>query len=572
MQVTPLATALSWPTRPRASGLIGRSSLISTRNPDKDIFYPSSMPLFCVSALLRSAVAPMTLPLAGTPIMVTLNDLNWPRAAQREAEAHFASRGLASDEPLGSLARTELRIARELDARVQTSDMLRAIERADAAQRLKPVPTEALFGFTRLTDAKFPLTSGLLDRLSRAEAAESVVVEGLSAALNGKGASEQLNLDARAADWLTRTLRHQMVFTSQAMGGAGAFCANLAAMQPNVRAAFWALGGLPPTVAAGMNPAVTVLDEQGRQRSPRQAVDPGQHDRVNYIAEYSSQTGGPSGRLILSTPGDQEIGFGTASDQVLRQTIAGKKLFFFAGTHYLTRGDLAQAGELTRDLGVMKQANPECLFHLQYVKPKDPANEKAVLEKVAPFVDSMSLNSVEVPALLERLTSDYRGPASGSDRDILEQPTHLLAGALQLKQAMGLQRVHLHGREGDLVVARTPKDKERTVLALMRARQLASMKATNDSGQIARTGEMWPVLPLVEGKCLAAVQRFADAIQSRYGLTQSERAQVVRDWYFEDGEGNTIFFVPSRGIHDRTGGTVSLGDTIDCTALLYSLE
>ncbi|MCE7873900.1 hypothetical protein DYH09_26495 [bacterium CPR1] len=565
MQVTPLATAMSWTPRPRAAaGPVPASG--------RDIFYPTSMPLFCVSALLRSAIAPVTLPLAGTPILLTLDDLNWPRAAQREAEAHFASRGLALDEPLGKLARTELLIARELDARVQTSDMVRAIDRAESAQRLKPAPTEALFGFTRLTDAKFPLTPRLLEQMRLSDGAEPVVVEGLSAALNGQGASEQLNLDARAADWLTRTLRHQMVFTSQAMGGAGAFCANLAAMQPNVRAAFWALGGLPPTVAVGMHPEVAVVDEQGRQRTPRQAVDPAQHDRVNYIAEYSSKAGGPSGRVILSTPGNQEIGFGTASDEVLRQTIQGKQLFFFAGTHYLTRGDLTLAAELARDLSVMKQANADCLFHLQYVKPKDPANEKAVMDQVAPFVDSMSLNSVEVPALLEHLEPASSGPASGSDREILEKPVNLLAGALQLKQAMGLERVHVHGREGDLVVARTPKDKERTVLALMRARQLASMKANNESGQIAKNGEMWPVLPLVEGKCLAAVQKFADAVQARYGLTESERARVARDWYFEDGQGNTIFFVPSRGIHDRTGGTVSLGDTIDCTALLYSLE
>ena len=29
---------------------------------------------------------------------------------------------------------------------------------------------------------------------------------------------------------------------------------------------------------------------------------------------------------------------------------------------------------------------------------------------------------------------------------------------------------------------------------------------------------------------------------------------------------------PSRGIHARAGGTISLGDTIDATALLYSLK
>jgi ADP-dependent phosphofructokinase/glucokinase len=137
---------------------------------------------------------------------------------------------------------------------------------------------------------------------------------------------------------------------------------------------------------------------------------------------------------------------------------------------------------------------------------------------------------------------------------------------------MGLKRAHVHGKWGDMVLTQTPKDKERTVLALLKARQLAAMKATNVSGQVKVKAEMWPVLPLVEGDCLAAVQKFADGVQERFHLTDAERSQVARDWFYDDGKGTTLFFVPSRGIHDRRGGTVSLGDTIDCTALIYSLE
>ena len=138
---------------------------------------------------------------------------------------------------------------------------------------------------------------------------------------------------------------------------------------------------------------------------------------------------------------------------------------------------------------------------------------------------------------------------------------------------MGLKRLHFHGLHGDLLVCPTPQDPERNVLALMRARQVAAMKATNASGEIKQTDqELWPVLPVVEGVCLASVQKFADAVQSRYQLNDEQRGQVAKDWYFEDGRGSTIYFVPSRGIHDRSGGTVSLGDTIDSMALIYGKE
>lgn len=180
---------------------------------------------------------------------------------------------------------------------------------------------------------------------------------------------------------------------------------------------------------------------------------------------------------------------------------------------------------------------------------------------------------MEVPALLERLCPDYSGPPSSASREVMEQAPHLLSNALRLKEAMGLKRLHFHGLHGDLLVCPTPKDPERNVLALMRARQVAAMKATNASGEIKQPDqELWPVLPVVEGACLAAVQKFADAVQERFELSGQQRDQVAKDWYFDDGRGSTIYFVPSRGIHDRSGGTVSLGDTIDSMALIYGKE
>lgn len=536
----------------------------------------------CLKSLMKQGLAAQ-IPLGGTPVSLTLSQLGWHDAARREVAKHLQDRGLHTEAPLGELAARELELAQQQDPRVSALDMARAIDRAQAAQEMQAVAQSDLFGFTRLTDAKLEIQGNMLQQLqdlSDPDQSCGKLVDKLRHHLtHGDGASLQINLDDHNGPWLARSLEKIGADVKEAMGGAGGFCANAAAAIDNVQSSFWNLGGLPPKVSAGLNPEVVIYDDQGRQRRAGEAIDETQKDRVNYIAEYRKgtqigETVAPaSGRVILSTPGGQEIGFGKASAEVLARTIEGKDLLFFAGSHYLTKGNPARATDLANQLAVMRMANPKALFHLQYVAPKDPANEAEVMNRLKSQVDSLSLNSVEVPALLERLHPSYSGPPSTSSREVMEQAPHLLSNALELREAMGLKRLHFHGLHGDLLVCPTPQDPERNVLALMRARQVAAMKATNASGEIKQTDqELWPVLPVVEGVCLASVQKFADAVQSRYQLNDEQRGQVAKDWYFEDGRGSTIYFVPSRGIHDRSGGTVSLGDTIDSMALIYGKE
>ena len=525
----------------------------------------------------------LPIPLGGLPVSLTLSQLGWNDAPSREVAKHLQDRGLSAETPLPQLASRELELAQQEDPRVTATDMARAIDRSQAAQEMQAVSQSNLFGFTRLTDAKLEIQGDMLEQLQQLADPEKTCGQLLAKLrhhlAHGDGASLQINLDDHSGPWLAASLQQIGADVKEAMGGAGGFCANAAAAIENVQSSFWNLGGLPPKVAAGLNPEVVIYDDQGRQRRAGEAVDEKQKDRVNYIAEYrkgtqiGDTTAPASGRVILSTPGGQEIGFGKASAEVLSKTIEGKDLLFFAGSHYLTKGDPSRATDLANQLAVMKISNPKALFHLQYVAPKDPANEAEVMNRLKSQVDSLSLNSVEVPGLLERLNPGYSGPPSTASREVMEQAPHLLSNALELKEAMGLKRLHFHGLHGDLLICPTPKDPERNVLALMRARQVAAMKATNQSGEIKQAEkELWPVLPVVEGVCLASVQKFADAVQSRYQLNSEQREQVAKDWYFDDGRGSTIYFVPSRGIHDRSGGTVSLGDTIDSMALIYGKE
>jgi hypothetical protein len=115
------------------------------------------------------------------------------------------------------------------------------------------------------------------------------------------------------------------------------------------------------------------------------------------------------------------------------------------------------------------------------------------------------------------------------------------------------------------------------VLSLLRARQIVSMKAANSTGEIkfahGRRKDVWPLHATFPGENLAAEHAFADAIQARFHLSSEARDEIVhRRWFRDPASGRLYVFVPSRGLRDKHGGTVSAGDTIDLVALILGRE
>jgi ADP-dependent phosphofructokinase/glucokinase len=549
-------------------------------------------------------------------------------AATRELRAHAAVLGVDVDggTPLGpAIVAAELVRGAAKDGRVDAAVMQRAVDRAQRASMLSPVRQNVLFGFTRVVDAKLTLSPAVLGALAddvgtghadqllhaidkgpgdgalvwpRPQTRVELVASLVRQLVKGGGASLQVSITPELSRWLEDVVAREGSTVNRAMGGAGAFCANLACAFSPLRPRFFSSEPLPQGIADRFAGRVEIVDKAGVSSAPRaRATD--EPARVNYSAEYTGgqhlvvlgrdalkvdgqtttlSTSG-SGRVILGTKArDITPGFDGVDRATLQKMARDNDVFFFVGSHYLTQGAPASAHaaaeQLAAALDVMKAENPGLVRHLQYVVPKVAAQEASVLAALAGHVESMSLNSVEVPALVHRLhdagLTNVNADAM-TPRDVAEQPSTMLSGALGLLDAMKLSRVHLHGGEGDLVVVSGAVDVERTRAALLKARQLAAMKATNDSGEIKGPDDLFDVVPVVLGTGLAAVEAFADDVARRFSLSPAERDRVARDWCFADDKtGRTLFFVPSRGIHDRTGGTVSLGDTIDATALLFS--
>ena len=549
-------------------------------------------------------------------------------AEKRELLAH--AQQLGCEPTPSSLAKAELKEAQKLDPRVSAADLERAVDRCRRAKDLVPARQHVLCGFTRVIDVKLALTPEFVSHLCAdvgKDAADLLLaaidkgpgppaepgaiafphpqgkVELVASLVRqlvlGKGASMQLPINSDEATWLEQQVKTSAAPSSTAMGGAGAFAANLMSALPNVRPRFFSKDPLPEKIASRFAPRVEVVSTSGatttttkhRDQSPARvnfSCEYGAGEALSVLGRSSLKVNGASvplvtsgaGRVILGTKAKDVVpGFVGVDDAALARMGKDHDLFFMVGTHYLTQSSptvaATQAAELGRALDVMKAANPKLVRHLQYVVPKVAAQEAVVFGALKGHVESLSMNAVEIPALIDRLHTAGLSRIDENpnlSRELAEDAPAMIVGSLALKEAMGLSRVHLHGLYGDLIVAdASDVDVDRTRLALLRARQLASMKAANDTGEIKGDDDIFDIVPVVQGRCMAAVHRFADALMQQHGLDEATRKEIVRDWSWIDPKTNElILFVPSRGIHDRTGGTVSLGDTIDASALVFS--
>ncbi|MBI4820984.1 MAG: hypothetical protein HY791_32265 [Deltaproteobacteria bacterium] len=559
-----------------------------------------------------------------------------PSAARRELLGHLAELGISAPpkSPIDAIASAELAKGRALDARVTRAQMDRAMQRADAARKLLPAPQTNLFGFTRLIDAKLALTPAVVGALAeraldrRKGASPKGDAEALLRAIDsgppdgatawkrptskielvasivrhlvlGRGASLQLVLSPEQLSWLEDVLRERSIDLKIAMGGAGGFTANLASALPGVASHFYSADPLPERVLERFSPSVRGIGPGGESRALKQSKSSESVARVNVAAEYlpsrfeilgksKLRVGGKEvelsstarGRIILGTPGKDRATFGELPEVAIRKIAKDHDLVFLAGPHHLTSappGTCPGADELAQQLDVLGKANPRIVRHFQYVVPKVAQNEPILLGALRGKFESMSLNSVELPGLVQRLHDGQLAEHPPADpdppREVAEQPATMLSGAIELRAAMQLSRLHIHGFQGDLLIVSGPVDPERQTLALLRARQLASMKAANESGEIKSASDLWPVAPVVQGIGLAGLHAFADAVASRFGLSPTERDKVVERWWFKHERTNTTFvFAPTRGIHESTGGTISLGDVIDSSALIFGAE
>jgi ADP-dependent phosphofructokinase/glucokinase len=539
----------------------------------------------------------------------------------------------------------ELELARAADPRNHAQLVSRLMQRFDQAQALAPAPLHVLFGFSRMIDAKATLSphvlshaaakliagglrrDALLELIDRGPAGggwgvidrpERLVAAIIRHQLVGEGKSLQLAISAEVGRWLEEVWRDTQTPLRRSTGGAANFGANLAATLPGVRVTFHSAQAISPEQAERFTPGVRVVTANSGPRGvpASEAADPSAPTKVNYSLEAPGNlafsilgedrlsvdgqvrrltTPADDGRIILSTAASYPPVFDPKMGKTGLTALARENdLFVAVGLHYLANYEGAElastAGRLRWQLGFMKRVNPRLYIHYQYVRARDPKKEWEVFRAVRGRIDSMSLNAVELDDLLANLDGHVLDPSSGplhipklpvATRAEIEDPVRMEARGRALLDAMGLERLHLHGFDVDLILVRGGDAERmgREGLAAMKGRQAGVNKVVGESGEIRSPADHFRVLPTLSANGLRAVQRYADHVAARDRLPEAAReAIVVEGRYVPGPQGDSdrdrvaVSITPTRHFHANAGGLVSLGDTLDITTLVHAIK
>ena len=547
-----------------------------------------------------------------------------------------------------NIRKAELANGMAADSRVSEADLARAIARSARAMRIQPTPHTSLYAFTRLVDAKFQLTPEVISAMAadigkaHPDALIGAIEDGppvekskdqegiawakpetkaqLVASLvrwmtseKKRGAPLQITISDDLAGWIEELSKDKQgqLDLKLAMGGAGAFGANVAATFKGLAVRFFSKEPLPGGVADRFGPTVQVVGGAGVAEPMAQRANDSLKARVNFSAEYQVDVNDPhkntftilgrpamtmhfpgepprvvpfsilaTGRVILSTKSADDVvpGFDGLGDETLRRMGRDHDFLFDVGLHYRTAGkpsEMEAVGkEHRRQLRLLREGNPHIWLHYGYVVPKLPDNEAALLSELRGVFTSTGMNRTEAPGLIHRL---YEAGLSGVDANpnmpaaLADEPKSLIAHARAIRDALQLETSWVRGNLGDVCVMKEPIDAaraERVIDSFLRARQMAAMKNAISSGEIKSREDYVDLTAMVEGKNLAALQRFVDDLEAQAaadGLV-FDRSAVLKDWCWHDPTRNeVVFFIPNHGIHDFTGGLVSTGDTIDTT-------
>lgn len=201
-----------------------------------------------------------------------------------------------------------------------------------------------------------------------------------------------------------------------------------------------------------------------------------------------------------------------------------------------------------------KRANPALRLHCEFASIASSAIRRGILEWVLPAVDSLGLNEVELPSLLE---SAGEGELAARLR-AEESPVAFLEGVRVALERGRLQRVHFHNLGYYLVLARPGySDPEATRTALLWTATLAAARTA--TGRTAPPAEMAPGLaePLAQPG-LAALEALASP------LGQPGFARTGVGTY----AGYDLVCVPTKLVA-KPVLTVGLGDLISSTAFVF---
>ncbi|MFQ5919733.1 MAG: ADP-dependent glucokinase/phosphofructokinase [Thermoplasmata archaeon] len=273
---------------------------------------------------------------------------------------------------------------------------------------------------------------------------------------------------------------------------------------------------------------------------------------VHYILEYPKGLAfgnGPAPRAsrLIAAP-QTRIQFHPEWERALPEAGRGSDLFFLAGLNHMGEDFEASFRRVREHIRAAKTTNPKLAVHLEMTSTPDLPKREAILDKIVPLVDSLSVNEAELADLAFLL-------GLPNWEAVREDPARQLE-ALHLLRALGPQRVNMHTLGYYLTLSAHPVERVRQ--ANVFAALLGTGRALTGQSPDPQVLPHALKVPLA-GRGLAAMESLAEGM----AMPANAETALLEDGWLRDED---LVIVPTRMV-ERPPYTVGLGDTISGAAV-----
>ena len=261
-------------------------------------------------------------------------------------------------------------------------------------------------------------------------------------------AEEWLTEDRRVFDWMVKHIGYDHL----QMGGQGGIVANALAAA-GVGKVYVHTNSLPKMQADLFldYPNLYSFDEKGKIKKAHEIDREKDVPLIHWILEFNKgdylELDGqtifcPKSNRFIATY--DPLNLKLVKDQAFVDFSLKNPLDYIvlSGFHALTenRNGVALVEEVVPLIEGWKKVNPKGIVHLEVASTQDFAVRKAIVEKIAPKVDSAGLNERETIDVLQVIGEDDLAKVCDEKMD----GVHLLQALLKVKNALRVPRVQLH--------------------------------------------------------------------------------------------------------------------------------
>lgn len=274
------------------------------------------------------------------------------------------------------------------------------------------------------------------------------VIKGIFKCFTNGIAEEWISEEKSVYEWMKNNLGYDRLQT----GGQGGIVANVLA-SAGVQNVFVHANSLPKMQAEQFEPRSNLLsfDENGNQAPAYQINRSQDTPLVHWIIEFDRgdvlklegrEFRCPKSNRFIATYDPLNLKLATDPNFIKHMRDSEVEYVVLSGFHALTESNngVALIKDMAKEIGIWKKNCPNCLYHLEIASTQDLAIREAIIENIAPLMDSIGINERETMDILEVI--DEQALAARCRRQTTSE--NLFTALVKIKEKTGVPRIQLH--------------------------------------------------------------------------------------------------------------------------------